>query len=110
MPDRGKSRKKRERRTVGCGAAARRAARAAPGNGSLPAPAAFETAADPAVLQEDVAVEAGRGGAGMDGQDAQAGACGQGGAGRPADDAVLLVGLRDAQTGISCPASSQTSP
>ena len=54
-------------------------------------------------LQEDVAVEAGRGGAGMDGQDAQAGACGQGGAGRPADDAVLLVGLRDAQTGDQLP-------
>ena len=54
-------------------------------------------------MQDGIAVEAGGGGAGVDGQDAQAAARRQGGAGRPADDAVFLIGLRDAQAGDQVP-------
>ena len=77
--------------------------RAAKRCGCLPAPAALKAAADPVVMQDGIAIEAGGGGAGVDGQDAQAAARRQGGAGRPADDAVFLIGLRDAQTGDQVP-------
>lgn len=65
--------------------------------------AAFKAAADPSFTQDGITVEAGGGGAGVDGQDAQPAARRQGRAGRPADDAVLLIGLRDAQAGDQVP-------
>mgnify|MGYP007106267646 FL=1 len=77
--------------------------RAAKRCGCLPAPAAFKAAADPSFTQDGITVEAGGGGAGVDGQDAQPAARRQSRAGRPADDAVLLIGLRDTQAGDQVP-------